>query len=225
MNTRQDQMSSLATQIQESVNSRFELAAVDQPEKVVFCNGPQQVIDYFFRALDGYPPQVFRLPYTVILLEIFGLPKDSKSQKRSTNRVVKQIAKVLRGAVSAKDVVVRCGFNRFALLLPGLDEVAAGKICQRIKAAIHHLVYFRLKRNEQIEVEFAMSQHKPCEGEDLVELIFSNERTIRLARALGDGAIVSRTEAKEGFHSHHNFSFQLGESFDSTILRSGEDDQ
>lgn len=211
--------SSLASQIHEATSQNLELVAIDQPEVVSQCDGPENIVHYFIEALCSYPPTVFRLPFALVLIEVLGLTNETGSRKRKTRKTMRSLGKVVRKAVGTGDLVVRCGSNQFSLLLLGHDEVSAGKVCERIKNAIHHYMYIVLKRKESLELEFAIAQHVPGGGDDIAELVFSNQQVIRLARALGDGAIVSRSEVKDRFQSHSSHAYRLGESFDQTILQ------
>lgn len=216
--------SSLASQIHQATSKHFELVAIDQPNKVIYCDGPDSVVCYFLHCLSAYPPSVFRLPFSVVLLEIQGLQNQTGARKRKAKKLMKSLSSVVRRAVGPGDLVVRSAFNQFSLLLLGHDEVSAGKVCERIKHAIRHYLYFQPEQQPHLELGFAIAQHLPCESDcdDLADLVFSNERTMRLARALGDGAIVCRSEAKDRFQSHRALSYHLGESFDSTMLRLDE---
>ncbi len=198
----------LAEQIKETVSRNQRIAAVGQESRVPHCSGPDEVVEHFVEALNKYPQTVLRLPIATVLLEVTG---DGGTSNRMMKKALKQIEYVLRFAVGDAGVVVRCGKNKFAFMLTGVDDVTAGKVCQRIKEAIHHHCYFKLKLKDRLYIEFAISQHEPANINDFAELVFSNEQTIRIARALGDGAIVTRREVKERFQRHESYTFHLGE--------------
>ncbi len=205
----------LADQIKESTNRSQLIAAVDQDREVKHCSGPEEVIELFIQALNKYPASVLRLPISTILLEVTS---DGCVSKRKMRKVLKQIEVVLRTAVGDSGVALRCGRYQFAFLLTGVNDVTAGKICQRIKEAIHQYCYFKLKLKQQLNLEFAISQHQPSDRNDFADLVFSNDQTIRIARALGDGAIVTRRDVKERFQRHEKYLFHIGEVSPTTVF-------
>lgn len=214
----------LAGQIKESVSKKVVLVALEQPRQVVHCRGPEEVAVTFAIALANYPPSVMRLPFCVVLLDVSGLDTESETTGRRARRALNRVTSVIRGALRDGDIIVRYGQKRFALLLLGADEQASGKICQRIKEAIHRYFFIDIRWREPITLEFALTEHDPESGNDISELIFSNERNIRLAKSLGDGAIVTRSEAQDAFLSHRNFVFHLGDWLDSELLTEEIDD-
>lgn len=198
----------LAEQIKETVSRNQRIAAVGQESRVPHCSGPDEVVEHFVEALNKYPGTVLRLPIATVLMEVTS---EGTSSKRTMRKALKQVESVLRFAVGDAGVVIRCGKVKFAFMLPGADDVTAAKVCQRIKEAIHQHCYFKLKLKDRLYIEFAISQHEPANINDFAELVFSNEQTIRIARALGDGAIVTRRDVKERFQRHESYLFHLGE--------------
>jgi diguanylate cyclase (GGDEF)-like protein len=55
---------------------------------------------------------------------------------RGGDRVLAQIAQILRDTMRAHDVVARMEGDEFAVLAPGLDEVGASAVVERIRAAV-----------------------------------------------------------------------------------------
>jgi len=214
--------SDLAGQIREAINSRVKLVPIEQT-KEMHCDGPEEVLRIFTEAISKYPPSILRLPLSTILVEV----SDDNAEhlgKRKLKKAISQLTKVIQSTLDIGDLMVRYDKRKFALLLIDVDELAAGKICQRIKEAIHHHWYCTMKLKNHLCIEFAVAQHDIFSGNDFAELIFGNERNIHLARALGDGAVITRTDAKDRFREHRGLHFRLGERFRQDVYEAGDQD-
>lgn len=201
--------SDLASQIRMSISKHVVFSPVEQTV-VEYCRGPEEVVDVFVEAISKYPASVLRLPITAVLME---LTTDSGKPlgKRKMKKVMLQVCRGVRGALGEADLVVRYGRNKLAFLLFNVSEELAGKICQRIKEAVHRYCYLVKKMKNRLCVDFAVCQHDPYGGNDFAELVFGNDHNIRIARALGDGAVVTRQDIKEHFQNHTKLLFHLGE--------------
>ncbi len=208
----------LATQIKDSVSKHLVLTAIDQAPDVIQCSGPEQLTQLFSDAIEVYPPAVWRLPITVALMSIRNEDLSTRKKRKKLNKSIKTLCPVIRASLKKSDVVVRYGAHRIAFLFIGSDEVEAGRLCQRVKEAIHKHSYFKLKLPKQLDLEFAISQHDVLKGNDIAELIFGNERNIRVACAMGEGAIVTRKDVCESFQEHKGFMRRLGETVKPDIF-------
>jgi hypothetical protein len=200
---------SLANQIKESVSQHLLLTPIEQ-NLVSHCNGPEDAANLFINAVSKYPNSVLKLPITAVLMEVTA-DGSVKLGRRKMKKACAGLYDLIQGTLNEGDLVVRTSPTKFALLLFNVDEQTGGKICQRIKEAVHRHWFIDLKQKVHLNLEFAVSQHNRFGGNDFAELIFGNEKNIRMARALGDGAIVTRKDAKEHFQEHQSFLFHLGE--------------
>ncbi len=201
---------SLADQIKDAACKYIVIKPIEQG-RMRYCQGAEDVIIKFLDVLSQYPPSIFRLPISTILIEITDETEPPKRiSKKKMRRILSKLSTVISSALGQGDTVVRYHNNRFAILLMNVNETMAGKICQRIKEGLHRYCYFS-REPLALAFEFATSQHDCLAGNDFAELVFSNEQTIKLARALGAGAIVSRQDKKENFRYHPCLSFNLGE--------------
>jgi hypothetical protein len=211
---------SLASQIHDNVVTHVKLTRLDQTGRV-YCAGPEQVLEVFLEALSKYPNSIFKLPISIVLIEV-SMGTETVG-KRRLKKACSNLDLVISRALENGNVVVRYGKTRFAVLLLDADENLAGKICQRIKEAIHRHWFINLKLKAHLVLEFAISEHSTFGGNDFAELIFGNERDIRVARALGDGAIIKHHELKAHFQEHDSLNFQLGEIISEQYLESQKD--
>lgn len=198
----------LASEISEASVNRLYLVKVRQERKIEICCGPEEVVSVFIEALNKYPPSVLKIPISIVLIEISS---NGCMSKRRMNKALKRIGALINSALGENTVLTRYGKSMFTGLLIGVDEQAAGKICQRVKEAIHRHCYLVEPFGKQPEVQFAIAQHDLTARNDFAELVFGNEQIIRLARALGDGAVVTRRDAKGFFYNHRHFNFTLGD--------------
>ncbi len=210
--------SGLAEQIQESVSKHVRIRPIEQGT-MHYCPGPEDVLDIFVEAISKYPPTILQLPISTVLLKIINEEHD---EPRKRKRAIRRMNRIIKSALNEGDVVVRYGRQKFAMLLFNADETQAGKLCQRVKEAIHRYCYLSLKLKHHLTLEFAVSQHQGFNVNDFAELVFGNERNIRLARTLGDGAVVTRTDANENFQNHKNFLFHLGELHESEFYEADD---
>lgn len=206
------QKCNLATQIKDSVSKHLVLTAIEQHPDVIRCQGPEQMAVIFSDAIEVYPPAVWRLPITVVLMSVRNEDLGTRSKRKKLNKTIKSLCPVIRNSLRKSDVVVWYGPHRIGFLFIGSDDVEAGRLCQRIKEAVHKHVYFKLKLPKQLDLEFAVAQHDPLKENDLAELIFGNERNIRVACAMGEGAIVTRKDVNESFQEHRGYARHLGET-------------
>jgi len=216
-NSLQHRQESLASQIHDNVVNHVKLTRLDQTGRL-FCSGPEQVLDVFLEALSKYPNSIFKLPISVVLIEV--ATGTENVGKRRLKKACANLDLVIAKALENGNIVVRCGKARFAVLLLDADENLAGKICQRIKETIHRHWFIKQKLKPHFVLEFAISEHTTFGGNDFAELIFGNERDIRIARALGDGAIIRHHEVKRHFQEHDPLHFQVGEVITEPYLES-----
>lgn len=204
--------SSLACQIRDAVSKHLLLAPLEQLGAVEHCNGPEELSTILIRNLDTYSPSILRLPIALVLMEVTNYHElESQLGARKVKRLLKRLTFVLRRALRAYDVLVRYRRNSFACLLLGADEEMAGKICQRLKEAALRYCYLKSNLRTKASFEFAVAEHNVLAGNDIDDLVFSNDRTIRFAHALGDGVVVRRHELKEAFREHRSLHFCLGD--------------
>ena len=216
-NSLQRRQESLASQIHDNVVNHVKLTRLDQTGRV-YCSGPEQVLDVFLEALSKYPNSIFKLPISIILVEVST--GTETVGKRRLKKACANLDLVIARALENGNIVVRYGKTRFAVLLLDADENLAGKICQRIKETIHRYWYINLKLKAHLVLEFAVSEHATFGGNDFAELIFGNERDIRIARALGDGAIIRHHEVKRHFQEHDPLHFHVGDVITEPYLES-----
>lgn len=77
-----------------------------------------------------------QLPISVIMGDVNGLKLTNDGLGHSAgDEILKQTAKVLKGACRAEDIIARWGGDEFVILLPQAPECVAKSICSRITAA------------------------------------------------------------------------------------------
>lgn len=204
----------LASQIKESVSKNVRLVPVEQAQ-LRYCDGPEGVVEIFMDTIAKYPPAILQLPISTVLIEVSD--DNAELSRKKLKGALQDLAQVIRSTLNDGDIVVKYGKEKYAVLLLNVDEVSAGKLCHRIKEAMHLHWFLKQKLTTHLTVEFAIAQHDLYGGNDFAEMIFGNEKNIHLARALGDGAIVTRTDAKEHFREHKDFQFRLGDELCSDI--------
>ena len=208
-----EQPGNLAVQIRDAICSQIPIAPLAQEETVQYCRGPEDIFDAFIDGLSAYPPSVMRLPMSVVFFEVSNYyDLLTRVSKRNVKRILNRLTPAIRHAVEDADIVVRFGRHRFAMLLVGADEEMAGRVCHRLKETVFRYSFLRLSLAEQLYLEFAVAQATCRDGLELAEVIFANERNIRLARNFGDGVIVKASEIKGKFRNHITTDFKLGES-------------
>jgi diguanylate cyclase (GGDEF)-like protein/PAS domain S-box-containing protein len=81
-----------------------------------------------------------RMPVAVVMGDVNGLKIANDVFGHSLgDRLLYEVADVLRGCVDKKDVLVRMGGDEFVILLPGVSSAEAEDLCERIRAGCAEL--------------------------------------------------------------------------------------
>jgi diguanylate cyclase (GGDEF)-like protein/PAS domain S-box-containing protein len=74
-------------------------------------------------------------PISIVMADIDGLKLVNDTYGHAAgDKLLQRSAELLRESFRAEDVIARIGGDEFAALLPGADELAAEKVCERIRA-------------------------------------------------------------------------------------------
>jgi two-component system, cell cycle response regulator len=79
----------------------------------------------------------------LVYLDLLGVREITlMSGRRAGDRVLVQVAQILRDTMRAHDVIARMEGDEFAVLAPGLDEAGAAAVVERIRAAVDRATTF-----------------------------------------------------------------------------------
>jgi diguanylate cyclase (GGDEF)-like protein len=150
--------------------------------------------------LDEILPQYFdasrrqAAPLSVIFLDLdhFKTVNDTYGHEAG-DRVLVAVAKILRSAVRAPDIVVRYGGEEFVALLPNTTEQGAEFVGQRLRAAIASQRY-DISEGRQVSTTISVgcataSLRRPFSNER--ELINAADKCLYAAKGAGRNKVVS----------------------------------
>lgn len=107
-----------------------------------------------------------------------------RSGRRAGDRVLVQIAQILRDTMRAHDVIARMGGDEFAILAPGLGDADAAAVVERVRAAVARAT--TLPAAVHLETGWAIAPRDGTEATALIETAASSVFEQKLqARSLG----------------------------------------
>jgi diguanylate cyclase (GGDEF)-like protein len=147
------------------------------------------------RYLDDRLPELITAsgadrPLSVVMLDIdlFKMVNDSHGHGVG-DRVIIAIADEAAAALPPDGDLVRTGGDEFLLLLPGLDEAAAGQIADRVRQNCSDLRFATNGSPVQVTVSAGVARLRPGMGPDA--LVSAADRALYRAKAAGRDVIRS----------------------------------
>jgi diguanylate cyclase (GGDEF)-like protein len=132
-------------------------------------------------------------PLAAVLLDLdhFKQVNDTYGHGRG-DEVLAAIGATLRSSIRASDFVGRYGGEEFLILLPETHRVGAVSICEKIRAAVSHLVITGLER--EVTASFGVAI-LPDDAYDADMLMRNADRALYTAKSNGRNRVEAFTEA------------------------------
>lgn len=130
------------------------------------------------------------LSVAVIDLDNFKHINDSHTHLVG-DEVLRRTAKVLVASIRGSDVLVRMGGEEFALLMPGTDEDAAFRVCERMRLALEETDWCALR--PQLRVTASVGVACSLSFTTAAELIRAADELLYRAKRRGKNRVVVRS--------------------------------
>lgn len=146
---------------------------------------------YFEQILEGWIKELHsasKLSLLMVDIDYFKEINDTFGHQVG-NKVLIEVASLLKRQVREKDVVARYGGEEFALLLPGADRYKAQQVAERIRNAVASSV-FALDMGCEIRLTVSIGIASwPEDARDKRELISRADRALYIAKSNGRNMI------------------------------------
>lgn len=155
----------------------------------------------------------FDVPMSLVVVALPDLTETSYENELSNCDVqMEQIIDEIFAAIREHGMLVRFNKSFLALFLLRMDQLTAGKVCQRIKESVRRLAYFKLHLPFEPQLKFGVSEHLPGQHGDAEKLVREALHNMDLAEHLGEGAIVREVDKDLSLErEHQDAHFTLGD--------------
>jgi len=142
----------------------------------------------------------FVTPLALLVMDLDGFKEINDSfGHQAGDHLLREVASRIGVDLRELDTVARLGGDEFAIVLPGTDQAGAGRVAQRIIAALQRP--FEVERDAQevsVSIGIAVS---PQHGEDVETLMRRAEFAMYVAkRTPGGSAVYAEQQEPEGSH-------------------------
>ena len=142
----------------------------------------------------------FATPLALLVMDLDGFKEINDSfGHQAGDHLLREVATRIGVDLRELDTVARLGGDEFAIVLPGTDQAGAGRVAQRIIAALQRP--FEVERDAQeVSVSIGISV-SPQHGEDVETLMRRAEFAMYVAkRTPGGSAVYAEQQEPEGSH-------------------------
>lgn len=148
---------------------------------------------YFEQILEGWLKDLHstsRLSLLMVDIDYFKEINDTFGHQVG-NKVLVEVARLLKRQVREKDVVARYGGEEFVLLLPGVDRYKAQQVAERIRSAVASSI-FALDMGLEVRLTVSIGIASwPEDASDKSELIRRADTALYVAKTNGRNTICS----------------------------------
>jgi diguanylate cyclase (GGDEF)-like protein len=122
------------------------------------------------------------VPLGVVMVDLDRFAAlNARYGRESGDRVLQEVALVLKLALRESDTLARIGANRFGAVLPEADVAPARRCAERLRAALEQ---HRFERVSRLTASFGVAAC-PRSGVDSLELLESADRALGIAKKSG----------------------------------------
>ena len=129
-------------------------------------------------------------PYTVVMVDIDHFKKVNDCYGHPFgDKVLREVAGILRKAVRSVDLAARYGGEEFALVLEGADERGGLQMAERIRQEIEKMVFHNENGPVRITLSLGLAVY-PDHGADKGQLISRADQAMYRAKDQGRNRVV-----------------------------------
>jgi len=147
----------------------------------------------FTRHLEQGVAEREQFGLVMIDLDNFSSFNETEALHQDGDRVLREIAAAIRGAVRDSDAVFRYGGDEFTVLLPGIDTAGIARVAGRIQAAIRGVGGEETRwRGLGLAVTASLGTAVfPADGEDADGVLLAADRACRVAKLRGHDRVCT----------------------------------
>ena len=136
-----------------------------------------------------------RSPFSVLLLDLDHFKQVNDEHGHATgDRVLQITAAALQGAVRSIDHVARYGGEEFAVLLPGTELAAAGRLAERIREAVAAATAAVMQGTGGVTASIGVAACQPDDEFSLTRLLARADSALYDAKRGGRNQVVRATD-------------------------------
>ena len=144
----------------------------------------------FDRALSDMVNDFYRrnYPFALIMIDIDNFKKINDTYgHQAGDYVLRELAKVLKSQLRARDIIARYGGEEFAIILPGVTFSQALRVAERLRRSIEkHLFKYK---DVQIPVTISLGLAMMRDGLDETAIVEKADKALYLAKRSGKNQV------------------------------------